>query len=899
MSRIFISHSSVNNAQAIALRDWLVSEGWSELFLDLDPNRGIAAGERWERALNEAARRCEAVLFLISSSWLHSNWCMNELTLARRLNKRLFGVLIEEGLKIFDLPADVTSKWQVVNLSTGSDHKQFPVTLPITGELATPTFSLEGLARLKAGLRRAGLHASYFNWPPSTDPKRAPYRGLRPLEADDAGIFFGREAPIIEAIDRLRGLTEAAAPRLMVILGASGAGKSSFLRAGLLPRLGRDPQWFLPLPVIRPERAAISGETGLVSAITAAFENMNLKVPRGEVRDAVERGSVTLNSLLLRLRANVQLPNAQDGPASKPPTIVFAIDQAEELFIKDAQKEARPLLELLRTLLTSDEIPVVIVFTIRSDNYEWLQTAPELDGVYKVPFDLGPMPKGSYSDVINGPIRRLDGTERAIRLDAVLIDALLTDIEAGGSKDALPLLAFTLERLYQEYGTTGHLTIEQYTKLGRVKGSIEAAVERAFRAADNNAQIPYDREKRFALLRQGFIPWLAGIDLETKAPRRRVAKMSEIPAESRPLIDLLVEQLLLSTDVAKGSGEKTVEPAHEALLRQWSLLQGWLQEDSVQLSTLDSLKRASEEWANNGRGRSWILHNTRRLEAAQSLLLRPDFASSLNNTDMEYLSACANAEEMKPNAEGGKQSQAALMGAGGGALFTFGSLQIYNANWQRPSLPSIDWSLPGTLREIIEVAGRSLLESGASTKVLLPVFSAAVGAFSVWRAFKRVGARNRGKIFICYRRGDAPAIALNIAQRLGMTFGRANVFMDIESLMVGQRFDHQIERSLAQSGVVICIIGSRWLDMLQERSAVGSRDYVRDEVSAALKRKLPVIPVLVDDATLPSADELPDDIRQLVFHQMLTIRNLSFRQDSDSLISAIKLLNRAQMSMFR
>ena len=70
MSRIFISHSSSNNAEAIALRDWLVAEGWSELFLDLDPDRGIAAGERWERALNEAARRCEAVVFLIGKAWL-------------------------------------------------------------------------------------------------------------------------------------------------------------------------------------------------------------------------------------------------------------------------------------------------------------------------------------------------------------------------------------------------------------------------------------------------------------------------------------------------------------------------------------------------------------------------------------------------------------------------------------------------------------------------------------------------------------------------------------------------------------------------------------------------------------------------------------------------------------
>ena len=94
MSRIFLSHSSADNAHAIALRDWLVAEGWNDLFLDLDPDRGIAAGERWEQSLNAAASRCEAVLFLVSKAWLASRWCMNELNLARRLNKRLFGVLI-------------------------------------------------------------------------------------------------------------------------------------------------------------------------------------------------------------------------------------------------------------------------------------------------------------------------------------------------------------------------------------------------------------------------------------------------------------------------------------------------------------------------------------------------------------------------------------------------------------------------------------------------------------------------------------------------------------------------------------------------------------------------------------------------------------------------------------
>jgi TIR domain len=97
VSRIFLSHSSINNAEAVALRDWFSDSGWKdEIFLDLDPQRGIAAGERWERKLHEAANRCEAVLFLVSKAWLASVWCRKELNLAHSLNKRLFGVLIEE-----------------------------------------------------------------------------------------------------------------------------------------------------------------------------------------------------------------------------------------------------------------------------------------------------------------------------------------------------------------------------------------------------------------------------------------------------------------------------------------------------------------------------------------------------------------------------------------------------------------------------------------------------------------------------------------------------------------------------------------------------------------------------------------------------------------------------------
>ena len=153
-------------------------------------------------------------------------------------------------------------------------------------------FSAEGLQRLKHGLEEAGLDPKYFAWPPQSDPDRPPYRGLRPLEAEDAGIFFGRDGPIVEALDRLRGLRESTPPRLLVILGASGAGKSSFLRAGLFPRLARDDRNFLPLPVIRPERAAINGETGLSGgAGRTVLVRIGIPTTRAKLRAAVEAGA--------------------------------------------------------------------------------------------------------------------------------------------------------------------------------------------------------------------------------------------------------------------------------------------------------------------------------------------------------------------------------------------------------------------------------------------------------------------------------------------------------------------------------------------------------------------------------------------------------------------------------
>jgi len=644
VSRIFLSHSGTNNAEAVALRDWLADSGWKdEIFLDLDPQRGIAAGERWERALNEAASRCEAVLFLVSKAWLASGWCLKEFHLAHHLNKRLFGVLIE-NLSIEELPQELAGTWQIVRLAAGRDHVMLRVVLPITQDEAHVTFSAEGLQRLKHGLEEAGLDAKYFAWPPQPDQNRPPYRGLRPLEAEDAGIFFGRDAPIVGALDRLRGLRETAPPRLLVILGASGAGKSSFLRAGLFPRLQRDDRNFLPLPIVRPERAAISGETGLLAALEGAFTAAQIAIPRADLRVVIQAGALKLKPLLQALVDKARPIALETGDKGKPPALILSIDQGEELFLAEAQVEAKPFLSLLRDLLITDAPAIIAVFTIRTDNYERLQLAKELEGVRQDTLSLPPMPKGSYAEVIKGPARRLEGTKRPLGIEEGLVEELLADIETGGAKDALPLLAFTLERLYGEYHRGGTLRLSHYEALGRVKGSIEAAVERALQAADADPAIPRDRAARLALLRRGLIPWLAGIDPDTGAPRRRVARLSEIPAEARPLIQHLVEQRLLATDVNKKTGEATIEPAHEALLRQWDLLDRCLKEDAGLLAVLEGVKRASRDWDKNNRDRAWLAHAADRLAAAERLSARPDLAANLEPTDHDYLAACRKAE---------------------------------------------------------------------------------------------------------------------------------------------------------------------------------------------------------------------------------------------------------------
>ncbi len=148
-----------------------------------------------------------------------------------------------------------------------------------------------------------------------------------------------------------------------------------------------------------------------------------------------------------------------------------------------------------------------------------------------------------------------------------------------------------------------------------------------------------------------------------------------------------------------------------------------------------------------------------------------------------------------------------------------------------------------------------------------------------------------GKIFISYRRGDVPGDARGVHDRLARVFDKANVFMDVDRLLAGQRFDRELDKALTQCNVLLAVIGPRWMELLSAHAREGDRDFVRDEIAAALKRDIVVIPVLIGRQghmpSLPRKYDLPEDIRDLVLYQKHDIAHESFKRDADHLAAAI------------
>jgi formylglycine-generating enzyme required for sulfatase activity len=153
-----------------------------------------------------------------------------------------------------------------------------------------------------------------------------------------------------------------------------------------------------------------------------------------------------------------------------------------------------------------------------------------------------------------------------------------------------------------------------------------------------------------------------------------------------------------------------------------------------------------------------------------------------------------------------------------------------------------------------------------------------------------------GKIFISYRRDDDPAFAARVRDGLAGKFGKANLFIDVDDLFAGQRFDEELAKALAACDVLIAAIGERWMELLKAKITSGERDHVREEIAAALQRRIVVIPVRVGRegqlSPLPRAGDLPSDIRDLVLYQKHDVTHEHFGRDIAELVEAIRVVRR-------
>ncbi len=308
------------------------------------------------------------------------------------------------------------------------------------------------------------------------------------------------------------------------------------------------------------------------------------------------------------------------------PTLLLAVDQAEELFSADATEEARAFLNLIGGVLRAtlprtngQGLSVIIAFTIRSDRYEPLQTAPELMGLKTVVFDaLKPMPKVQFKEVIIGPAIRASLSGRQLEVKPDLVQQLLDDCDQGG--DTLPLLSLALSRLYRDYGSDGDLSLAEYQSMGGMTNVITNEIE-LICAAD-----PQNKITQLEALHAAFVPWLATINPDNDQPMRRLARMSDLPPASHTLMQALIEKRLLVSDMR--NGEQVVEVAHESLLRQWEILAQWLEEEREDLKEADRLEQAVSAWNRSGKKADWLMEGE-RLIILETLTAKPGYRQTV------------------------------------------------------------------------------------------------------------------------------------------------------------------------------------------------------------------------------------------------------------------------------
>jgi formylglycine-generating enzyme required for sulfatase activity len=560
---IFISYTGrdrVGSAWADHLVQWF--NEWSYgFFRDNNHSNGIKVGAEWRQVLRRELRLAQVLVCLYSDEYDSSPWCVSELAIALEKGKTVIPILLLE--KPEDrLPAAADETLQE-ELKQKHDDKlrSFQLLLGDRQALEVPQASnptpeqLEAVKnRLRASLKQELNWRELQDW----DASQSPYPGLPAFTEELAPVFFGRDRDI-EAVCERASSEALQAPAFLLLLGASGYGKSSLLRAGVVPRLRADGKRWLLLNPFRPGQNPFDALAGVMQA--AGWQN---------------DGSAPL-SQLQRLQANRQL------------TLVLVIDQFEELLVggtdADGQEtEAERFLEFLQELLGLRAAGLLVLATMRIDFMPLLQNrCPDLlQKASNMP--LRPIKVEDFAELIEGPAAR-----SGLDLETGLKERLVAESEGP---DSLPLLAFTLEKLWRK--RQGKLlTLAAYVELKGVEGSVSSQAELCWNPDTSS-------EAETTALRQAFLNHLVTLNEQEKAAKRP-ARLQDLPEPSRPIIEQMVQRRLLVSYVPQPDkpvgphNPVVVEIAHEALLRTWEPLKEWIEADMEELLQRRRVRRLGED----------------------------------------------------------------------------------------------------------------------------------------------------------------------------------------------------------------------------------------------------------------------------------------------------------------
>ncbi len=405
---------------------------------------------------------------------------------------------------------------------------------------------------------------------PSLRPEN-PYVGLRPFEAADADRYFGREHVVADLVERVRSNS------VVMLVGGSGSGKSSIVRAGLVPRLRRlDPPWTttVMVPGSRP-----------MQHLAEALQ----RVQTADVDPAGGAGR-SLGS------AGISLATAAHRASGR---LLLVVDQMEELFTVAEPDERERFLAVLAQCANGLAGDVHVVATIRADYFDHPLDHPVFGGIAaQAAVAVPPMGATDLERTVVGP------AAGRLEVDEGLVTELVSAV--NGEPGALPALQFTL----RELADRGHdaLRRDDLAALGGVDGAIAHRAEQMYAALDPSGQ---------QVLRQ-VLQRMVVVD-ETGEPSRRTVPRAELAALG-PGADELVEEWVASRLLVTGRRPDTREPtvtlAHEAVLTRWPRLREWVDENRERLLAMARLTQAAQEWDDLGRDPA-ALPRGGRLEQAE------------------------------------------------------------------------------------------------------------------------------------------------------------------------------------------------------------------------------------------------------------------------------------------